>query len=192
MCPSLNSLRSGRAGGQNTEDTRTVEDSGGWVPGLRPGPCQCGEGGQRTRGCDTPWSVIRCQVRHRRGGGHLTSREQRSRGHVQLSKVCRENVYQKSIHSILFVNKMSQLLNYVSSPEKSQLSLNGLVTGPSVSSASVMEAGAGGTPCTPGDPLTQLHHKHKVSHPGAIKIKDHSDILCLSLQRAIRFMDSLQ
>ena len=32
------------------------------------------------------------------------------------------------------------------------------MTGPAVSS--VMEAG--GTPCTPGDPLTQLHHKHKV------------------------------
>ena len=62
--------------------------------------------------------------------------------------------------------------NNVSSPEKSQLSLSGLVTGPGVTS--VMEAG--GTPCTPGDPLTQLHHKHKVSQ-GAIKIKD-CNILC--------------
>ena len=42
----------------------------------------------------------------------------------------------------------------VSSPEKTQLSLSGLVTGASLET--------GGTPCTPGDPLTQLHHKHKV------------------------------
>ena len=58
----------------------------------------------------------------------------------------------------------------VSSPEKSQLSLSGLVTSNAGLVTTVMEAG--GTPCTPGDPLTQLHHKHKVRHQGAIKIKD--------------------
>lgn len=51
----------------------------------------------------------------------------------------------------------------VSSPEKSQLSLSGLVTSGVTSG---MEAGGGGTPCTPGDPLTQLHHKHKVRQRG--------------------------
>ena len=50
-----------------------------------------------------------------------------------------------------------------SSPEKSQLHLSGLVAGDrmgqEVRCSQVQQEAA--TPCTPGEPLPRLHHKHK-------------------------------
>ena len=66
------------------------------------------------------------------------------------------------------------------SPEKCQgLSLTGLVTG-SAGSMEVRSGPAGGqtadlaTPCTPGEPLAQLHHKQKVQKLLHIQLKYYS------------------
>lgn len=50
---------------------------------------------------------------------------------------------------------MSSSVNSDESPEKPDLSLHGLV------GSSQCPQAEGSTPCTPGEPLAQLHHKHK-------------------------------